>query len=72
MAKPRWTPKRWADMTRAEKLAAWDRIEADAVDAVDKMAADLNAFLVASGCPIRIDIQVSLGVSDNREDPRLS
>lgn len=63
--------KDWPTLDRQERLAVMDLINKALMSEMQGVEEELNAMLKATGVPLTVDIKVNIGVTDNRQDPRL-
>jgi cytochrome P450 len=67
---PLLNAKPWPEMTRKEKLAAYDEITKAFDELADEFRQEIDMHLAASQCTMRTTVKILLDVDPN-DDPRL-
>lgn len=64
------TGKPWTELTRDEKLAAYDQITKALNEIAEAMRLELDEVLQEGGCTLRATVKILIDVDPN-DDPRL-
>ena len=67
---PTLDAKPWPEMTRTEKLAAYDEMTKAFNELADEFRQEINMLLTAKQCTMRATVNILLDVHPN-DDPRL-
>jgi len=70
MKTPLFDSKPWPEMTRKEKLAAYDEITKAFREFADEVRREIDELLAAKQCTMRTTVLIHLDVDPN-DDPRL-